>query len=107
MSTHTLPTIAIMPTRWAPLNTRWRDYPDREASPQAIWRVTQQVAIRAGIAAHVDPHVLRHAFWRSDREARGPAGSSGASRPCVGATRPPEPTSKDQDWTSLPSASKA
>ena len=45
-----------------PLNTRWREYPDKPASPQAIGRIVEEVAIRAGIAAHVYPHLLRHAY---------------------------------------------
>lgn len=45
-----------------PWNTRWREYPDRPASPQAIWRTVGEVAARAGIAAHIHPHLLRHAF---------------------------------------------
>ena len=43
------------------LNTRWREYADKPTSPQANWRTVQEVAIRAGIAAHVHPHLLRHA----------------------------------------------
>ena len=45
-----------------PWNTRWREYPNRPSSPQAIWRTVQEVAIRAGIAAHIHPHLLRHAY---------------------------------------------
>src|SRR5262249_28292190 len=45
-----------------PWNTRWREYPDRPSSPQAIWRTVSEVAVRAGIAAHVHPHLLRHAY---------------------------------------------
>jgi integrase/recombinase XerC len=45
-----------------PWNTRWREYPDRPSSPQAIWRIVVEVAIRAGISAHIHPHLLRHAY---------------------------------------------
>jgi len=45
-----------------PYNTRWREYPEKPSSPQAIWRTVQDVAVRAGIAAHMHPHPLRRAF---------------------------------------------
>jgi integrase len=45
-----------------PYNTHWREYADKPSSPQAIWRTVQDVAKRAGIAAHIHPHLLRHAF---------------------------------------------
>ena len=45
-----------------PWNTSWREYPDRPSSAQAIWRSVAEVALRAGIAAHVHPHLLRHAY---------------------------------------------
>jgi site-specific recombinase XerD len=45
-----------------PWNTRWTEYPDRPASPQAIWRSVAEIATRAGIAAHIHPHLLRHAY---------------------------------------------
>jgi integrase/recombinase XerC len=45
-----------------PLNTKWREYPEKPSSPQAIWRIVQEVAVRAGIAAHIHPHLLRHAY---------------------------------------------
>jgi integrase len=45
-----------------PYNTRWREYPERPSSSQAIWRTVQDVAKRAGIAAHIHPHLLRYAF---------------------------------------------
>jgi integrase len=45
-----------------PYNTRWREYPDKPSSPQAVWRTVQDVAVRAGIAAHIHPHLLRHAY---------------------------------------------
>jgi integrase len=35
-----------------PYNTRWREYPEKPSSPQAVWRTVQDVAVRAGIAAH-------------------------------------------------------
>lgn len=40
----------------------WVDYTDRPASPQSIWRLVAHVARRAGIARHVNPHLMRHAF---------------------------------------------
>lgn len=45
-----------------PFNTRWTEYPGVPASPQAIWRTVDEVAKRAGIAAHIHPHLLRHAY---------------------------------------------
>ncbi len=45
-----------------PLNTRWKEYPSTPSSAQAIWRTVGDVAERAGIAAHIHPHLLRHAF---------------------------------------------
>lgn len=45
-----------------PWNTRWREFPDRPSSPQAIWRTVVELARAAGIRAHIHPHLLRHAF---------------------------------------------
>lgn len=45
-----------------PANTRWIEFNDRPGSPQAVWRLVVQLAARAGIAAHVHPHLLRHGF---------------------------------------------
>lgn len=45
-----------------PANTQWREYPDKPSSPQAIWRTVSEVAERAGIKAHIHPHLLRHAY---------------------------------------------
>jgi integrase len=45
-----------------PWNTRWREYPEKPSSPQAVWRSVVEIAQRAGIAAHVHPHLLRHAY---------------------------------------------
>ncbi len=45
-----------------PWNVRWREYPDRPSSPQSIWRQVAQIAARAGIAPHIHPHLLRHAY---------------------------------------------
>lgn len=36
--------------------------PTRPSSPQSIWRLVSGVAIRAGISAHIHPHLLRHAY---------------------------------------------
>jgi len=45
-----------------PWNTRWREYPDRPSSPQAIWRTVKDVAARARIGTHIHPHLMRHAY---------------------------------------------
>jgi integrase/recombinase XerC len=45
-----------------PWNTRWKEYPAKPSSPQSIWRLVGDVAARAGIAAHIHPHLLRHAY---------------------------------------------
>jgi integrase/recombinase XerC len=44
-----------------PRNTQWRENPTRPASSQFVWRLVDRVAKRAGIAAHIHPHLLRHA----------------------------------------------
>jgi integrase len=62
---HVQPHEFIIPARRPsnpPWNTRWREYPDRPSSPQAIWRTVRDVARRAGIAADIHPHLLRHAY---------------------------------------------
>jgi site-specific recombinase XerD len=50
---------------------RWRDPGQNKAqidlrlqpaSPQALWRLVDDVAQRAGIVGHVSPHAMRHAF---------------------------------------------
>ena len=38
------------------------DLRDRPCSPQALWRLVELVGRRAGIAAHIHPHLLRHAY---------------------------------------------
>lgn len=50
--------------RWAnpPFNTRQRFYPTKPMSGQTLWAMVGTVAKRAGIAAHIHPHLLRHAF---------------------------------------------
>jgi hypothetical protein len=55
-----------------PTNTRWREYPEKPSSPQAIWRTVADVAERAGVAAHMHPHLLRHAFEDHVAEHAGP-----------------------------------
>ena len=45
-----------------PRNRRVRDYPERPADGKTIWRTTRRIGRRAGIAAAVNPHMLRHAF---------------------------------------------
>ena len=42
--------------------TTWRDVPELACSPQALRSLVDRVARRAGIAAHIHPHLLRHAF---------------------------------------------
>ncbi len=42
--------------------TTWRHVPTLPASPHALRSLVRNVALRAGIAAHVYPHLLRHAF---------------------------------------------
>jgi integrase len=50
--------------RWRdpPRNTRRTTLHTRAASPQYVCRVVAEVARRAGIQAHIHPHLLRHAF---------------------------------------------
>lgn len=55
----------VVPSRQVidpPHNTRWRLDHDRPTSPKGLWQLVGRVAARAGIAAHVHPHLLRHAF---------------------------------------------
>ena len=47
---------------------QYRDRPDRPVSSQAVWRLVVRVAEHAGIAAHIHPHLLRHAY--ADHVAR-------------------------------------
>jgi len=42
--------------------TVYRETPRQPCSPQAIRKLVADVAERAGIAAHIHPHLLRHAF---------------------------------------------
>ncbi len=44
-----------------PLNTRWREVPTQPMGGPTLWRMVGRVAKRAGIAAHIHPHLLRHA----------------------------------------------
>jgi integrase/recombinase XerD len=39
-----------------------KDLPDYPCSPQALWRLVERVGRRAGIVAHIHPHLLRHAY---------------------------------------------
>jgi integrase len=62
---HVQPHEYVVPSRRPanpPWNTRWREYPEKPSSPQAIWRTVGEVADRAGVAAHIHPHLLRHAY---------------------------------------------
>ena len=55
----------IVPTRRMadpPWNTRWTEFPDQPSSAQTIWRTVGEIGKRAGIAAHIYPHLLRHAY---------------------------------------------
>ena len=45
-----------------PFNTEQQDLRRRASSSQALRQLVMRVAARAGIAAHVHPHTLRHAF---------------------------------------------
>lgn len=45
-----------------PRNTRWRIDHERPTSAKGLWQLVGRVAERAEIAAHVHPHLLRHAF---------------------------------------------
>jgi hypothetical protein len=87
-----------------PLNTRWREYPDRPSSPQAIWRTVAEVADRAGIAAHIHPHLLRHAFGITSPSTLvcGPLRRSSGTHPWI---RPLGRTWTGQGSMSWPSAS--
>lgn len=40
----------------------YAEVPERPASTQAVWRLVGEVAKRAGIAAHIHTHLLRHAY---------------------------------------------
>jgi integrase len=44
---------------------------------KAVWRLVIDVAARAGIRAHIHPHVLRHAFGDHVAKYAGPAGRAG------------------------------
>jgi integrase/recombinase XerC len=45
-----------------PLNTRWREVPTQPMGGPTLWRMVGRVAKRAGIAAHIHPHLLRHGY---------------------------------------------
>jgi site-specific recombinase XerD len=45
-----------------PFNTERQDLALRPSSSQALRQLVMRVAVRAGIAAHIHPHLLRHAF---------------------------------------------
>jgi site-specific recombinase XerD len=42
--------------------SKWADDPTRPASPRAVWQAAGELAKRAGISAHIHPHLLRHGF---------------------------------------------
>lgn len=55
----------VLPGQWwanPPLNSRRRDYPTRPSSSQSLRLLVMEVARRAGIRAHIHPHLLRHAY---------------------------------------------
>jgi integrase len=76
-----------------PLNTRWREYPDKASSPQAIWRTVEEVARSAGIAAHIYPIscVTPSGITSPSTRVSGPLKHSSDTHRW---TRPPGPT-----WT--------
>jgi integrase/recombinase XerC len=43
-------------------DSRWREVPTLQSSPHALRTLVKNVGLRAGIAAHIHPHLLRHAF---------------------------------------------
>ncbi len=51
-------------SRWAnpPFNTRRIYLRDKPMAPKPLWELVGRVGKRAGISAHVHPHLLRHAF---------------------------------------------
>jgi site-specific recombinase XerD len=49
-------------SRNPPFNTERQDLALRQSSSQALRQLVMRVAERAGIAAHIHPHLLRHAF---------------------------------------------
>jgi integrase/recombinase XerC len=51
-----------MVTADPPFNTRTREVPTQPVAAKTVWRVVGRVAVRAGIGAHVHPHLMRHAF---------------------------------------------
>jgi site-specific recombinase XerD len=51
-------------TRWVdpPFNTQRRKIPGQPMAPKPLWELVGRVGKRAGLVAHVHPHLLRHAF---------------------------------------------
>lgn len=45
-----------------PWNTEWRRIPTVPMSAPTLWKLVGTVGERAGISAHIHPHLLRHAF---------------------------------------------
>lgn len=45
-----------------PWNTDWRPVLTKPLSAPSLWKLVGEVGKRAGIAAHIHPHLLRHAF---------------------------------------------
>ncbi len=54
--------VATMRPANPPLNTRWLEQRRDPASSQTVRKAAMRVARQAGIAAHIHPHLLRHAF---------------------------------------------
>lgn len=42
--------------------SKWADDSTRQASPRGVWAVAGDMGKRAGIEAHIHPHLLRHGF---------------------------------------------
>ena len=62
------------------LNTRWREYPDKPASPQAIGRIVEEVAIRAALHCAHPSTSAEACLWRPRGEVRRSARRSSAPR---------------------------
>lgn len=62
---HVADTEYVIPARRIinpPKNTEYRDDPSKGASYQSIYNMVVELGVRARIAAHIHPHLMRHAF---------------------------------------------
>lgn len=59
---YVLPGQRVIVDAYPPTNTKWRTIPDKPMGAATLWRLVGKVATRAGIPAHVHPHLMRHAF---------------------------------------------